>query len=204
MTLRLHNRLPGVTTLGPGVRYCIWVQGCRRQCHGCLAPETWPLDGGEQHEVSDLAAEVLALPDLEGLTISGGEPFEQASALSELLKTLRVQRDLGVIVYTGYLLEELKSLASPENRFADLLDLTDLLIDGPYISELDDGLSLRGSSNQRVMALTNRYLDCVQSIYGAEGRRVELILYGLDASYAGIPPASFRDMWRINRKGTVG
>lgn len=201
--IRLYQRLPNITTLGPGVRYCIWVQGCRRRCPGCLSPDSRPFDGGDLFSVESLAAEILSVKDINGLTISGGEPFEQAPALVQLLRAVRSQRDLGVIIYTGYRLEELQRLASPGNGFAELLAYTDLLIDGPYEVELDDGRSLRGSSNQRVLVLTDRYSDCVQSLYGVEGRKVEVFIAGDSVIYVGIPPQSLDIEKRNRAKGAV-
>ncbi len=180
MKLSVHMREPAVRTLGPGVRYALWVQGCPRRCPGCVAPEAQALDGGTELETGALAWEIL-LSGVEGLTISGGEPFLQAEALAELIRTVRRKRDLGVIVYTGYRYEEL--LADPAARA--LLEETDLLIDGPYVKELDDGKSLRGSSNQRVIPLTERYREEL-SLYGRPERPTEAFAHGAEVHYVGV------------------
>lgn len=180
MKLSVHMREPAVHTLGPGVRYALWVQGCPRRCPGCVAPEAQALDGGTELETGALAWEIL-LSGAEGLTISGGEPFLQAEALAELIRTVRRKRDLGVIVYTGYRYEEL--LADPAARA--LLEETDLLIDGPYVKELDDGKSLRGSSNQRVIPLTERYRGEL-SLYGRPERPTEAFAHGAEVHYVGV------------------
>ncbi|WP_140397603.1 MULTISPECIES: 4Fe-4S single cluster domain-containing protein [unclassified Flavonifractor] len=180
MKLSVHMREPAVRTLGPGVRYALWVQGCPRRCPGCVAPEAQALDGGTALETGALAWEIL-LSGAEGLTISGGEPFLQAEALAELIRTVRRKRDLGVIVYTGYRYEEL--LADPAARA--LLEETDLLIDGPYVKELDDGKSLRGSSNQRVIPLTERYRGEL-SLYGRPERPTEAFVHGAEVHYVGV------------------
>lgn len=180
MKLSVHMREPAVHTLGPGVRYALWVQGCPRRCPGCVAPEAQALDGGTALETGALAWEIL-LSGSEGLTISGGEPFLQAEALAELIRTVRRKRDLGVIVYTGYRYEEL--LADPAARA--LLEETDLLIDGPYVKELDDGKSLRGSSNQRVIPLTERYRGEL-SLYGRPERPTEAFAHGAEVHYVGV------------------
>ena len=173
MKLSVHMR-------EPGVRYALWVQGCPRRCPGCVAPEAQALDGGTELETGALAWEIL-LSGAEGLTISGGEPFLQAEALAELIRTVRRKRDLGVIVYTGYVYEEL--LADPAARA--LLEETDLLIDGPYVKELDDGKSLRGSSNQRVIPLTERYREEL-SLYGRPERPTEAFAHGAEVHYVGV------------------
>lgn len=184
MKLYVHMRERAVTTLGPGCRYVVWVSGCSRSCPGCIAPEAQDMHSGTPVEVGALAWEII-LSGADGLTISGGEPFLQAPALAELIAAVRRKRDLGVIVYTGYLYEELPALpGGPE-----LLEQTDLLIDGPYIRELDDGLSLRGSSNQRVLPLTQRYADCLD-LYGTKSREQEIFSHGASIHYVGIPTNS--------------
>jgi anaerobic ribonucleoside-triphosphate reductase activating protein len=110
-------------------------------------------------EVADLASEVLALQDVEGLTLSGGEPFDQAAGLAELVATVRESRDIGIVCYTGFTLEELGSRDEP--AVDDLLGATDLLIDGPYIASRSLPGSWRGSDNQRLLCLTDRYADAV-------------------------------------------
>ena len=139
---------------------------------------------GTPIEVGALAWEII-LSGADGLTISGGEPFLQAQALTELIRTIRRKRDLGVIVYTGYLYEALADLPGG----TELLEQTDLLIDGPYIQELDDGLSLRGSSNQRVLPLTERYATDL-GLYGTQRRTQEIFSHGASIHYVGIPTDS--------------
>ena len=106
----------------------------------------------------------------------------QAEALCELIAAVKEKKDLGVIVYTGYLLEELESVPYAKELLAQI----DLLIDGPYQRELDDGRSLRGSSNQRVIPLTDRYAQALP-LYGAEGRRTQLFQHGSYINIVGIP-----------------
>lgn len=184
MTLYLHMREPRVTTLGPGCRYGIWVAGCHRNCPGCIAPDSHDMTKGDPIDTGALAWKII-LSDAEGITISGGEPFLQAEALSELVRTIRSKRDMGVIVYTGFLLEELQTLPHAHS----LLAQTDLLIDGPYIRELDDGKSLRGSCNQRVIPLTDRYRNQLH-LYGSGLRNTEIFNHGGSTHYVGIPTDS--------------
>lgn len=184
MKLYLHMREQGVTTLGPGSRYCIWVAGCNRRCPGCIAPESHDMTKGDPIEVNALAWEIIA-SGAEGITISGGEPFLQAPALAELLRIIRRKKEIGVIVYTGFLLSQLQEDANA----TALLEQTDLLIDGPYIRELDDGKSLRGSSNQQVYPLTDRYQKDLH-LYGADGRQTQTFYHGAYAHHTGIPTNS--------------
>ena len=183
MTIYYHMKEPAVTVLGPGSRYCLWVQGCPRNCPGCIAGNTHRMEDGKPIEIGALSWEI-ALSHAEGLTISGGEPFLQAPALAELIRLVRQIRPMGVIVYTGYLYEEL--LRMPQA--ADLLAQTDLLIDGPYIQELDDAKGLRGSANQRVIPLTDLYRNIAPE-YPDLPRRQQLFTHSGELHAVGLPGA---------------
>lgn len=183
--IRVYQRELHVHTLGPGDRYCLWVQGCKRRCPGCISPASRMKDAGYEMPAGALAAEI-AYSGAEGVTLSGGEPFLQAGALAEMLRQLRevYHKDLGVVAYTGYLLEELRQMDAAKA----LLDRVDLLIDGPYVQALDDGKSLRGSSNQRVIPLTSRYnVPEVLNLYGDDARPVEYFWHGSGVSQVGVP-----------------
>lgn len=185
--LRIYNVAADVTTLGPGRRFVIWTQGCPRSCPGCVAPETQDARGGRLVDVDTLAEGILRLSDIEGVTISGGEPFLQCEALCELLDRLRARRDLGAIVYTGYTVEELRGMNSePVNA---LLARVDLLIDGPYVEALNDDRGLRGSSNQRAIHLTPRYEGKLEDFGRAGARKLEFRLTESGFLLAGIPEA---------------
>lgn len=177
----VYMKEPAVTVLGPGVRYVLWVQGCHRRCPGCIASNAYNMEEGSRISTGALAMEI-ALSKAEGLTISGGEPFLQAHALAEMIEKIRNIRDMGVIIYTGYTYEELQEMPAAGR----LLGMTDLLIDGEYIAKLDDGRSLRGSSNQRVIPLTDRYQNHL-SEYGVEGREGETFAHGWETHKVGIP-----------------
>ena len=142
-----------VHSLGPGERAALWVQGCTRGCRGCISPELQPHTSHEANE--SLLAELLrsaARRGCDGLTISGGEPFEQAEGLRKLLAAVR--GDFGdILVYTGFRLEELQEGAAGRAGL-DCLGLTDVLIDGPYVEALNCGCALRGSENQGIHFLT--------------------------------------------------
>ena len=180
-SIRVYTKETGVTTLGPGKRFCLWVQGCHQRCPGCIAPKSRDDSGGRLIPVNALAMEI-ALSGMDGLTISGGEPFLQAEALAEMIDCIHARRDMGIIVYTGYTIEYLRQYA----EFRTLLDRIDLLIDGPYIQELDDGRSLRGSSNQRVLCLTERYRKDLD-LFGRDGRETQTFRHGIYDNIVGIP-----------------
>ena len=175
----------GENILGPHTRYCLWVSGCNRRCPGCISPESHDMQAGTPIPAGALAWEVI-LSDVEGITISGGEPFLQAEALCEFLRHIKRHRDVGVIVYTGYVLEELSDVAGAK----ELIELCDLIIDGPYIQQLDDGKALRGSSNQRVIPVTQRYAAYLD-LYGSGTRQVQTpSALAPQMQYAGIPTNS--------------
>lgn len=177
-TIRVAQTIRNVTVLGPYLRFGLWVQGCVRNCAGCVSPDARSLSGGYERDVGELAEEILLIPEIEGITISGGEPFLQSQALYELLQDIKRKRDLGVIVYTGYSFSEISK--------DPLVELCDALIDGEYVKEMDDGLSLRGSKNQKLIFLTDRYRDELH--IGEFGRRTELLntLEG-GVSMVGVP-----------------
>lgn len=141
--------------LGPGVRAVVWVQGCCFRCPGCIAPEWIPLRPARLIRPEELVRE-LPLGDIDGLTFSGGEPMLQAAGLATLARLARQGHPaLSVICYTGFTLEQL--LQQPTRPgVSDLLQQTDVLIDGTYIAMLNDDRGLRGSSNQRVHFLSDR------------------------------------------------
>lgn len=153
--LHIHRFLSSTKVEGPGNRACLWVQGCPIRCAGCFNPSTWSKRGGEEVEVEELEARILAVPDIQGVTFLGGEPLEQAEALADLGGRVQ-EAGLSVMTFTGYVLEDI--LSSYRQGWHDLLSVTDLLLDGPYIRELTDtSRPWVGSSNQRYHFLTSRY-----------------------------------------------
>ncbi|MDP1825361.1 MAG: 4Fe-4S single cluster domain-containing protein [Archangium sp.] len=165
MQLRVAQIVPDTEAEGPGKRFALWVQGCTLHCPGCCNPEMFAPDkGGTLVEVADLASRMSATPGIEGISVLGGEPFQQPEALAELCALVRAS-GLSVMIYTGYTLSELKEM-SPSPRggkgkpgIADLLANTDLLVDGRYDRTRPEAGRRRwiGSSNQVMHFLTPRY-----------------------------------------------
>lgn len=152
MRLNVAQVLPRSSANGPGERFVIWVQGCPLACAGCWNPDTWPFERRRLRAVDDLAAEIRATDGIEGVTFTGGEPFAQARALSELARVLR-DAGLSVFVFTGF---ELTELTKPEHRA--LLSVSDVVVAGRYVeARRTFDLPWRGSSNQEVHFLTQRY-----------------------------------------------
>jgi len=186
--------------LGPGTRFAIWFHGCPRKCPGCVASEMNESADYGSFTPEELSARVLAVPDVEGVTISGGEPFAQdVESMGSFLSAVR-DADLSVMAYTGYLREELESDAGKRA----LLRYVDILVDGPYVESEDHGEFWRGSANQRIHCLTDRYARLAEAVEGKKGRPLEFEFgEGLNFSFTGIPPAGFRDRLaeRFGQKG---
>ena len=143
---------------GPGVRAVIWVQGCTIGCRGCYSASTHPHEASSLHRPSEIAEWLQSIPNIEGVTFSGGEPFEQAAAVLETINSIRenIGSDFSVFVYTGYEIEFLRK--SNEKNVHDLLEAIDILSAGPFDRKLrDETLLWRGSSNQSLHFLSNRY-----------------------------------------------
>ncbi len=135
---------------GPGVRAVIWVQGCDRRCDNCFNPQSWSFEINQLVSVEDLAEQILSKPRNQGVTFSGGEPFWQAIALTQLARKLKSE-GLNVMSFSGFTLQELQSPQAPAGA-ADLLKELDLLVDGPYLPSqaINEANSLVSSRNQRV------------------------------------------------------
>lgn len=156
--IRYGNYNADTRVLGPGKRFALWLQGCCAECPGCVAPEFCPFDGGRLISIETLAEKMIADEDTEGITVSGGEPFLQADKLCALLGIVKSARpDTSVIIYSGFTYQQLRE--SGDKNIAMILDsYVDVLIDGRYIEELNDNRGLRGSSNQQVIFLTDKYV----------------------------------------------
>jgi anaerobic ribonucleoside-triphosphate reductase activating protein len=156
---------------GPGRRAALWVQGCSIRCPGCFNPHLWAARGGQLREVADLTDEVLAgAGAVEGVTLLGGEPFEQAAPLARLAEAVRAA-GLSVMTFTGYELPRLRQWALARPDVAALLDATDLLADGPYLRDRPDtARPWVGSTNQGLHALTDRYADEIAHLSGQADR----------------------------------
>jgi anaerobic ribonucleoside-triphosphate reductase activating protein len=153
-TLRLHQFLPASRANGPGLRAVVWLQGCSLGCPGCYNPETHTFEGGQRVAIGDLFERLAALAStVEGVTFSGGEPLQQGAALLALLRRLRAETALSVLVFTGFTWAEVQRLPGSD----ELLKCVDVLIAGRYEQELRLARDLRGSSNKTVHFLTPRY-----------------------------------------------
>jgi anaerobic ribonucleoside-triphosphate reductase activating protein len=155
--LNANIRIAGIATEsvvdGPGLRSTVFFQGCSHACPDCHNPETWDPSGGQLITCRDLLGKLKLNPLTAGVTFSGGEPFLQAVAAAELGKFLK-QQGLSLWVYTGYVWEYLLT-NSGNPGFGALLEVTDVLVDGPFQKKYRDlQLAFRGSSNQRLIKVS--------------------------------------------------
>jgi len=156
MFLNIANMVAKTNALGPGLRAVIWVQGCKLRCPGCIAPGWLPFEPALQLTPQEVVDQLVSDDnDISGLTFSGGEPMEQAEALAEVAHLARERNNLDIICFSGYRYQTLR-YRPPNPAVARLLSYVDVLIEGPYIQRLNDSRGLRGSSNQRIIHLTDR------------------------------------------------
>ena len=180
----LARMISPISTLGPGKRVGIWVQGCSKKCKGCISEELQVFDESKNIPVELLKSiiEVEAKRNsCEGLTISGGDPFEQPEELYNLLKDLRPAFS-DILVYSGYTFAEINR----SNSMKKCLDFIDVLVDGRYIDEMNIGESiLYGSSNQKLYFL-NSQLEEKYKNYELQGRKLKTFIHNNKVITVGI------------------
>lgn len=173
--------LPRSRANGPGLRSVLWVQGCPLRCAGCFNPDFVPFVGGREAAPAEIAAWMLAEPETEGVSFSGGEPFAQAAALAEVAEAVRAAGK-GVLIFTGFEAATLRASRHPGIR--RLLAASDLLVAGPYRQELAQRHALLVSSNQELVLVSERYRGVELGM-----RRVEFrVGVGGDVTLTGFPP----------------
>jgi len=152
MYINIHSVINSSKVNGPGDRFVIWTQGCRKGCKNCYNPETWSHYRNNLILVDEIF-ESIKNSSATGVTISGGDPFEQPEELFYLLTKIK-QLDLsdGVIVFTGFTIDEIRV----REELRKSLDYIDVLIDGLYIEEKRISSGLAGSSNQEFYFLTDK------------------------------------------------
>jgi anaerobic ribonucleoside-triphosphate reductase activating protein len=181
LVLSIAQIIPCTEAEGPGRRFAIWFQGCPLRCPGCCNPEMLPFAGGTPRPVANLHAEVERARNedaVEGITLLGGEPLAHAA---------------GVMVFTGYTIEQAREL--PDPHVTDLLAHTDILVDGPYVRDMPDTQRRWiGSTNQRIHFLTDRYHaddPCWQ-----RPNTLEIRLRGGELTVNGFPASAAVGLWK--------
>lgn len=183
--INIAHMLPRSCVNGPGERFVVWVQGCSLHCRGCWNPDTWNTRAGTLVDVHSLIAEIEGTSAIEGVTLTGGEPFEQSEPLAVLARAVR-ERGLSVMAFTGYELDELQTSAQRQ-----LVALCDVVVAGRYVQTRRlVGERWRGSANQSIHFLSPRYapedaglVECEFHLYD-DGRVV----------VTGFPPHQLRGL----------
>jgi len=152
--VRIHALLSRSRANGPGLRAVIWFQGCSLACPGCFNPGIQDPAGGTAMTVDDLVQWVLSIKDIDGVSLSGGEPTEQMPELNHFVQTMRQQKDLSILLFSGRTRREIEQM--PEGRW--LLEGIDVLVDGPYDSARANPTGVWPSSvNQGIHLLSKRH-----------------------------------------------
>ena len=176
-----------VTTLGPGARIGIWTQGCRIQCPGCISLDTWKAPEATTAVQAVVEAIEPFFPETSGVTITGGEPFDQQDALGELLTQLRgkMTAEQDILVYSGY------PLATIERQVNHWSGLIDALVSEPFLIDVPQTRPLMGSDNQRLHLLTalgRLHFQEYECPRNAEDDQFDLMLDSSGTAWlAGIP-----------------
>lgn len=151
MKIKLFGTANDSIVDGPGIRYAVFTQGCPHNCEGCHNPKSHNSDGGYWEDTENIINTIKKNPLLDGVTLSGGEPFMQARECAEIAEKTR-EMGLDVVTYTGFTFEELLKKAASDSGVAALLRNTDILVDGRFILQKRSiDLNFRGSSNQRLI-----------------------------------------------------
>ena len=149
MKIRVLDILEQTMADGPGFRTSIYCAGCKHACKGCHNPQSWRFDAGTWMEVEDLL-DVVKADEMSDVTFSGGDPFYQVEAFTELARRIKEETHKTIWCWTGFTLEEIQA----SERMSQMLPYLDVLVDGPFIQEQrDTDLLFRGSPNQRIIYL---------------------------------------------------
>jgi len=190
--MQIDRVLYPVKTLGPGERLVIWTIGCSKHCYKCANPELWHENPDKNIDVGELVGIIKQTADnqtIDGVTVTGGDPFEQIEELNKLLSLL-VEITDDVLVYTGYTVEEAKTILT-KSEWESMRRHTSVLVDGAYMDELNDNeCALRGSSNQNIV-----YFDESKkgpyTTYLKKGRAVQNVFYNEKMISVGIHNREF-------------
>ena len=194
VALQVAQIVPVTEAEGPGLRFALWFQGCPLRCPGCCNPEMLLFEGGQRLTLAQVLAQVEAARSdgIEGITLLGGEPLAHAAGGAALARAAR-QRGLSMMVFTGFTLVEARRL--PDPAVAELLALTDILVDGPYLRQQPDTTRRWvGSTNQRIHFFTDRYR--ADDPCWRRQNTLEIRLRGRDLTVNGFPARSAVGLWK--------
>jgi anaerobic ribonucleoside-triphosphate reductase activating protein len=187
---------------GPGERAVIWLAGCHRRCPGCFQPQYFSFDSGSKRQIHEIADRILSIEGIDGVTFSGGEPFEQYRGLTCLCRILKQNSQLSLLSYTGYRFEWLLDRIE---QYGELLSLLDILIDGEFRENEAAPYLWRGSRNQRVIDLN--VLSESNTLDPQTGKRqeIQLSITPTEIVIMGFPDKSSTHqlLQAMNRRGVI-
>ena len=186
--MQIERTVCGVTTLGPGSRMAVWVNGCPRRCKGCVSPLLQRPEPCNERDIDEYFSR-FDYASIDGVTISGGEPFMQTEELARLVRFLKKRGVEDILVYTGYTIEELRARGDEYTDY--VLSAIAVLIDGPYVEEKNTDIgNLRGSDNQRVIFLSDKFKRPYAD-YADDKRSMQIFGLGNIELAVGIPDKEF-------------
>ena len=191
---------------GPGVRAVIWVQGCTIGCAGCYSQSTHPHRKVDLIDPIELAKWVCSIEGIEGVTLSGGEPFEQSEAVAELLRSVKeIRPELSFFLFTGY--EHTFLQQSTNNHVQTVLEVADMLSSGPFVAELYElNLLWRGSSNQQLVYLSDRYSEDNEPAWTSTSPVEEIYMHNQRLEYTGFKGKRgliYKHLKKLNQKDDI-
>lgn len=186
--MRVERIMTNIKTLGPGNRLVIWTNGCNKRCKGCVSKRLQTINEKTEMDII-LTLDEFNLDSIDGVTISGGEPFIQIDELQKVIQYLKNKNINDILVYTGYLYEELKQQNNLKINY--ILENISVLIDGEYVEYLNDEKSnIKGSINQKIyffdQRLKEKYLNYIKDERIMETYIIQNIKIGV-----GIPNSEY-------------
>ncbi|MDR1136787.1 MAG: radical SAM protein [Synergistaceae bacterium] len=186
-----------VYTLGPGKRIGLWVRGCSIRCEGCVSRGAWSFEGSEPVEVNELSGKIADIFKREssyGLSISGGEPFDQPGPLIRLLRNLNSAGVFDILIFTGYRIQEIKA------RHPEISELAAAVVDGPFEKGNDPEWCWKGSENQTLTLFRNEYAERYSQWAVAKKGRLQVLSDNRGIFVIGIPRQ--KDVRKIREKSS--
>ena len=170
--MNIHNYIETSKANGPGCRFVIWTQGCSIRCDGCFNPSTHEFSTNKEVKTSEIVDLILSCDNIEGITISGGEPLDQFEEVLQLVKEVKKKTNLSIVIYSGY--ESTEILGTfPKKK---IIDYIDVLISGKFKKNNVSKLGNIGSANQKHIFITDRYnindfmsLNCIEYLVSDDG-----------------------------------
>lgn len=190
--MQIGKILYPITTLGPGMRLGIWTQGCDRRCKGCSNPELQDKDPSKDAPVEEIVDGIRSL-EFDGVTISGGEPFLQASELRRMVDLFISMGIDDILIFTGFYEKELREMDDPD--VDSILSSIAVLVDGPFIEDRYVEDPLRGSDNQNVFVLNRRYAELYDN-YRKGQKKIDVFRFDNEVHFIGIPSPGYDDVYR--------